>query len=159
MATFIKEHIVIVERCRGPEEAIRLLGDRFLRTGTVGEEYIDRVLARERDDPTGLSLEGGINAAIPHADPVGVFRSGVALGVIRQGVGFKEMVSERMCGSSWFFCWPPIRVRDSWRCCSGSWRFCKAGRSGKRLLSSEREEQILRILAKGDQPFRGEEPW
>jgi mannitol/fructose-specific phosphotransferase system IIA component (Ntr-type) len=29
----------------------------------------------------------------------------------------------------------------------------------ERLLFSEREEQILRILAKGDQPFRGEEPW
>ncbi|MFS8515016.1 MAG: PTS sugar transporter subunit IIA [Planifilum fulgidum] len=159
MATFIKEHIVIVERCRGPEEAIRLLGERFLRTGTVGEEYIDRVLARERDHPTGLSLEGGINAAIPHADPVGVFRSGVALGVIRQGVGFKEMVSERDVRVQLVFLLAADSSAGQLALLQRIVALLQSREVRERLLFSEREEQILRILAKGDQPFRGEEPW
>lgn len=153
-----EEHVVIMDKCEDWEEAIRTVGARLLRTRTVGSEYIDRVLEREREYPTGLSLEGGINAAIPHADADGVFRTGLALGVIRQGVGFREMVSK-----------DPIRVQLVFLLASASGEvqldmlqrivsLLQNREIRERILSAEGEDQIVRIL-KREQPTRGEESW
>lgn len=46
------------------EQVIRELGQRVLQKGFIREEFIERVLRREAEFPTGLSFD--VNIAIPH---------------------------------------------------------------------------------------------
>ncbi|MEW9032804.1 MAG: PTS sugar transporter subunit IIA [Planifilum fimeticola] len=154
-----EEHVVIMDKCEDWEKAIRLLGDRLIRTRTVGRVYIDRVLEREREYPTGLSLEGGINAAIPHADANGVFRPGLALGVIRQGVGFREMVSKDPVRVQLVFLLAAVSGEGQLGLLQRVMELLQNRSIRERILSAEREDQIVGILGKRDQPSRGEESW
>lgn len=154
-----EEHVVIMEKCQDWEEAIRILGDRLIRTRTVGKEYIDRVLERERDYPTGLSLEGGINAAIPHADSAGVFRTGLALGVIQQGVGFKEMVSKDDVRVQLVFLLASESSEGQLDLLQRIVELLQNREIRERIIRSGRTDKVVRILSEMDQPSRGEERW
>jgi galactitol PTS system EIIA component len=63
----------------------------ILRTeGFVTAKYVEAVLAREEEYPTGLPTEG-VKIAIPHAGVEEVLRSGIAVGILEQEVMFKNM--------------------------------------------------------------------
>ncbi|UFJ42345.1 PTS sugar transporter subunit IIA [Brevibacillus humidisoli] len=72
------------------EEIINRLGMLLTNCGVVEQAYIDAVLAREAEFPTGLEL-GEIHVAIPHADSAAVKSPAIALGVAKRGVPFRSM--------------------------------------------------------------------
>ena len=49
------------------QEALSIVCAHLLEEGKVKEGYLESILAREQNYPTGLDLEG-INVAIPHTD-------------------------------------------------------------------------------------------
>ncbi len=49
------------------EEALAIVCAKLLDEGKIKEGYLEAILAREAEYPTGLDLEG-INVAIPHTD-------------------------------------------------------------------------------------------
>lgn len=71
------------------EDAVRRLGEELVRAGDVSPEYVDEVIRREREFPTGLPTNPPV--ALPHADPHHVRRSAIAVGVCRSPVSFREM--------------------------------------------------------------------
>lgn len=73
---------------------IEKLGGKLMDAGYVHESFIDAALAREKDLPTGLPLEGEINAAIPHTDVEHVKKSGLAMATLKEPVVFQNMINK-----------------------------------------------------------------
>jgi PTS system galactitol-specific IIA component len=69
------------------EEAIRTLAGKLAGIERVEAAFADDVWARERVHPTGLPTEP-VAVAIPHADPIHVLQSAVAIGVLDRSVSF-----------------------------------------------------------------------
>lgn len=71
-------------------EVIALLGGKLAEQGLVTESYVEAVIARETDMPTGLPL-GEINVAVPHTDPEHVVMPAVAVATLTKPVLFGNM--------------------------------------------------------------------
>lgn len=73
-------------------EVIECLAGLLLRKGYVRDSYLLNVLAREAIMPTGLQTKAG-GVAIPHTDCEHVSRSGMAIGLLKSPVNFKNMAN------------------------------------------------------------------
>lgn len=69
---------------------IQALTGKLVASGHVTSEFADDVTAREKVFPTGLPTQP-IAVAIPHADPVHVEQSAVAIGALASPVAFGQM--------------------------------------------------------------------
>ncbi len=74
------------------EHVLVALTQLLVQAEYVEPGYVDVVLARENDFPTGLPTEP-VPVAIPHGDPDHVIKSGVAVGILSKPIPFKEMGS------------------------------------------------------------------
>ncbi len=72
-------------------EVIVYLGKSLVEAGYVRDSFIDAAVAREKELPTGLPLNGSINAAIPHTDVEHVIKAGLAMATLAQPVVFQNM--------------------------------------------------------------------
>ncbi|WP_127836792.1 PTS sugar transporter subunit IIA [Clostridium prolinivorans] len=71
-------------------EALEFLASKLYEKGYVKKEYIQAILEREKEYPTGLpSID--IKIAIPHADHTLVNKAALAIGILKNPVGFKAM--------------------------------------------------------------------
>ena len=59
--------IFLGNEAESSEEALAIVCAKLLDEGKIKEGYLEAILAREAEYPTGLDLEG-INVAIPHTD-------------------------------------------------------------------------------------------
>lgn len=74
------------------EAVVRELGEHAIEHGYATEGYVEAVLEREREYPTGLSLpDASFGVAIPHADPDLVREEAVLLGLPPEPVAFSSM--------------------------------------------------------------------
>lgn len=69
---------------------IQFLCGKMAEKGYVTGEYSEQVIAREKIHPTGLPTLP-FASAVPHADPVGVNSSGIALAVLEKPVVFQAI--------------------------------------------------------------------
>ena len=73
------------------DEAIKKVGEILKNAGYVNEAYIESVLEREKNFPTGMPLMGSA-IAIPHATPEGnVLKNGIAVAKMSKPVTFHSM--------------------------------------------------------------------
>ena len=75
------------------QEVMKKLGGAFIENGYAHESYIDALIAREKEFPTGLDVNG-IGVAIPHTDVSLVKKPGLAIAVLKQPVDFIQMGSD-----------------------------------------------------------------
>lgn len=87
----LDENLIVPDLDAGsPEEVFRTLGGKMILEGYCKESYVDALIAREQDFPTGINM-GEIGIAIPHTDKNHVRRGGVAIGVLKHPVHFFQM--------------------------------------------------------------------
>ena len=72
-------------------DVIQQLGNILYELGCVKDNFVEATLAREVKDPTGLVLEGDINAAIPHVEPEYVRKSAMGFATLKKPVVFHQM--------------------------------------------------------------------
>lgn len=72
------------------EDVMKNLGQKLIDSGYTKESYIDALIAREKDFPTGLDIDG-LGVAIPHTDVSHVNKAGIAIGVLKEPVTFIQM--------------------------------------------------------------------
>lgn len=72
------------------EDVMKNLGQKLINAGYTKESYIDALIAREKDFPTGLDIDG-LGVAIPHTDVSHVNKAGIAIGVLKEPVTFMQM--------------------------------------------------------------------
>ena len=75
------------------EEALKLLADEFVKTGVAKDTFYQGLINREKEFPTGLSLNN-MCVAIPHTDPEHVNRTQVGFMTLDEPVEFIEMGTE-----------------------------------------------------------------
>ena len=69
---------------------IRKMGQLLIDHGLVKEGFVETILKREQEYPTGLPV-GEIAAAIPHTDASYVNRSAMVISVLKHPVEFRNM--------------------------------------------------------------------
>ena len=74
-------------------EVLDILGNAMIRAGYGRAAYVDALLERERDFPTGLDIQG-IGVAIPHTDACHVKKEGIAFASMKKPVPFYLMGEE-----------------------------------------------------------------
>ena len=91
LINLIAPQLVVTElTAQNDEEIIRSLVGLLTLDGRAGDEFADAAITRERVFPTGLPTQP-VGVAIPHADPDGVTKSGVCVGVLATPVQFGLM--------------------------------------------------------------------
>lgn len=89
-----KSLIVLELEASDTTGVLKALASLLIREGYVKESYLDAVIAREEEFPTGLPTNG-VGVAIPHADGQHVCTPGIAVATLRQPVEFGVMGNPR----------------------------------------------------------------
>jgi PTS system galactitol-specific IIA component len=87
-----KDLIVLNMTCTTAEEVIQQLAEILTRKKYVKDEYIQMVLNREREYPTGLPTSGTA-VAIPHTNAEYCLESAMVTGILREPVPFGNMAN------------------------------------------------------------------
>lgn len=75
------------------DEVIIHLGNLLYQAGYVKETFTNAAIERETKLPTGLPLNGKLNAAIPHTEVDHVIKPALALATLQEPVIFQNMVN------------------------------------------------------------------
>lgn len=87
----LKEELIVINmKAKNSDESINKLSKILYEKGFVKESYIQGVLEREKNFPTGLPTEG-VGVAIPHTDAEHVNNPAIAIAVLEEPVAFKMM--------------------------------------------------------------------
>jgi PTS system galactitol-specific IIA component len=76
------------------KDVILFLCSKMEERGYITEDYFEHVTQRESKHPTGLPTLP-FACAVPHADPIGVKHTGIALAVLQKPVIFNAMDNPR----------------------------------------------------------------
>ena len=72
------------------KDVMTKLGGVLIEEGYAKESYVDALIAREKEFPTGLDIDG-IGVAIPHTDVSHVNKAATAIAVLDKPVSFIQM--------------------------------------------------------------------
>jgi len=86
------EFVVVDLNVKDKSEAIQYLASLLKDSGYVKETYVDAVLTREEEFPTGLPTKD-VPVALPHSDIEHCLKPGIAVGVLDSPVEFFEMAT------------------------------------------------------------------
>jgi PTS system galactitol-specific IIA component len=67
---------------------VALLGQRLVACGRARPGFVESLIARERERPTGVRLDEGLDVALPRTDPELVIRPSLALATLARPVLF-----------------------------------------------------------------------
>lgn len=72
------------------KDVFERIGGTLIREGFCKDSFVDALILREAEHPTGLDM-GGFGIAIPHTDTSHVNKDGLAIGVLKTAVPFMTM--------------------------------------------------------------------
>lgn len=75
------------------KDVMTKVGGTLIHEDYAKESYIEALIAREKEFPTGLDVDG-IGVAIPHTDVTHVKKPGIAIAVLKNPVDFIQMGSD-----------------------------------------------------------------
>ncbi|BES64242.1 PTS sugar transporter subunit IIA [Gottschalkiaceae bacterium SANA] len=84
------QNVLLGVDAKNQREAIQILGNQMVENGFIKEAYIDAVIEREMQYPTGLPTEG-VKVAIPHANANHVIQSTIGVMTLSKPVTFCSM--------------------------------------------------------------------
>ena len=93
-ASPINEDTILVAELQAdsPADCIRQMAEILSRQGIVKPEFVEAVLAREKEYPTGIPV--GVPVALPHTDAEHCLKPAVIIGKMEQPVAFGMMGGE-----------------------------------------------------------------
>lgn len=71
-------------------DVFKILGQPLMEGGYCKDTYVDALIEREKEYPTGLSI-GSYGVAIPHTDKTHVVQGTIAIATLKEPVTFIEM--------------------------------------------------------------------
>ncbi len=87
-----KNLIVTDLEAKTSTDIFQTLGGLLIDEGYCKETYVNALIEREKEFPTGVNMNG-CGIAIPHTDKQHVLKGGVAIGVLKEPVHFYQMGS------------------------------------------------------------------
>jgi PTS system galactitol-specific IIA component len=89
----LNEELIIPDlEAESSTDVFRKLGGLLTSKGYCKETYVQALIDREKEFPTGINM-GEIGIAIPHTDRGHVNKGGVAIGILKNPVHFYQMGS------------------------------------------------------------------
>jgi len=89
LPVFDKALITVGLEAKTASEVIRELASRLYEKGYVKDSYLEAVIRREEVYPTGMATE--IPVAMPHTDVQHCLHTGIAVGILKNPVEFRNM--------------------------------------------------------------------
>lgn len=87
----LNENLIMPDLKAGSsDEVFQQLGGLLVSEGYCKSSYVQALIEREKDFPTGINM-GNIGIAIPHTDKEHVIKGAVAIGVLKEPVHFYQM--------------------------------------------------------------------
>ena len=77
-------------KAKTSDEVMAIIGKALIDEGYVKENYIDALIKREKEYPTGLDING-FGVAIPHTSVEYVKKATVAIAILEEPVKFVQM--------------------------------------------------------------------
>ncbi|RYL87809.1 PTS sugar transporter subunit IIA [Sporolactobacillus sp. THM19-2] len=91
---FIKKDLIFLKLSFNTQkELFQFLGEQVYQRGYVTDDFLSRVVDRERNFPTGLKLNH-YNVAIPHTDAECVKKQFIAVATLAPPVVFQQMADK-----------------------------------------------------------------
>lgn len=89
--TLLHEDLILLDyEADNKEDLLNSLASILKEKGYVKESYINGILEREKEFPTGLNTEG-VKVALPHTDAKHVTKAAILIAKLKDPVIFKEM--------------------------------------------------------------------
>ncbi|WP_026882575.1 PTS sugar transporter subunit IIA [Clostridium akagii] len=93
----IKKELIFIEQGKTSTEVFNSVGKKLLKLGLVTENFVDEIIKREREYPTGIDMtvvdEKLPSIAIPHTETEYCKCKNVVIVKLKNGVEFKNMIS------------------------------------------------------------------
>ena len=89
-STIVPELVMPELGATDPRDAINQLGSLLVNAGFATESYVEGVLERERNYPTGIEFPL-CGVAMPHGEPDGVLGAAIAVGRCSEPIRFRRM--------------------------------------------------------------------
>ena len=87
----LKESLIFTNlEAKTYEDVMRAVGQKVTAEGFAKESYVDALIDREKDFPTGLDIDG-FGVAIPHTDVSHVNKAATAIAILKNPVTFVQM--------------------------------------------------------------------
>lgn len=87
----LKESLIFTNlEAKTYEDVMRAVGRQVIAEGFAKESYVDALINREKDFPTGLDIDG-FGVAIPHTDVSHVNKAATAIAILKNPVTFVQM--------------------------------------------------------------------
>lgn len=87
----LNESLIFTDlEARTYEDVMRAVGQKVTAEGFAKESYVDALISREKDFPTGLDIDG-FGVAIPHTDVSHVNKAATAIAILKNPVTFVQM--------------------------------------------------------------------
>lgn len=90
MVVLEPENIILDCDAQDWEQVIRIAGARLRENGYIDDAYIEAIIEREKQYPTGLPTDDVITA-LPHANSGAVYKTGVCAVRLSHPVDFRNM--------------------------------------------------------------------
>lgn len=91
--SFDKKLLLLQEAASDQQEVLKKMATKLYNAHCVTETYLEGILEREEEYPTGLEING-IGIAIPHTDTNKVVKSQICLASLKSPIDFKDMVDK-----------------------------------------------------------------
>lgn len=87
----LKESLIFTDlEAETYEDVMQAVGQKVTAEGFAKESYVDALINREKDFPTGLDIDG-FGVAIPHTDVSHVNKAATAIAILKNPVTFVQM--------------------------------------------------------------------
>lgn len=87
----LKEELIFPRlEATNSKEVFEQVGGEFIKEGFCKDSYIDALVNRESEFPTGIDVDG-FGIAIPHTDVSHVNKAGIAIATLEKPVKFIQM--------------------------------------------------------------------
>lgn len=87
----LKESLIAIGmEAKNYEDVMRQLGGMLTEQGYAKDSYVDALIKREGEFPTGLDIDG-VGIAIPHTDVAHVNKAATAIATLKEPVDFIQM--------------------------------------------------------------------
>ena len=90
---FFDENVIELKvKAENNKDIITKLAKILTQNKIVKSNFLDHVLNREKQFPTGLAIKDGLGIAIPHTDSAYVNKSQIAVATLEKPIMFNDMV-------------------------------------------------------------------
>lgn len=73
------------------EDALESLAKELVKSGACKAGFVEAILKREAEFPTGLETESNIGVALPHAEAEHVNENSALVAILKDGLEFRSM--------------------------------------------------------------------